>query len=123
MRVIIAGSRGIVNYNALLQAIQDSGFEITTVISGGARGADRLGERFARENKIPLHIYAANWELHGRAAGYIRNKEMVDNADALICLWDGESRGSKHTIEIANSKGLHVHIHYVKTPNTLMKGT
>lgn len=123
MRVIIAGSRGITDYQEVLNAVLESNFEITKVISGGARGVDRLGERFARENKIPLHIYMPDWIGLGKSAGYIRNKEMADNADALICLWDGESKGSKHMIDIANSKGLHVHIHYVKINNTLTKGT
>jgi len=120
MRVIIAGSREIVNYNTLLKAITDSGFEITTVVSGGARGVDRLGERYAREHNIPIIQYIPDWDKWGKPAGYIRNKEMADNADALIALWDGESKGTKHMIDIAKAKGLHVHI--VNTLNKLMKG-
>lgn len=123
MRVIIAGSRDIISYDALLQAIQDSGFEITTVISGAARGADKLGEIYAKENKIACERYPADWNTYGKSAGHRRNADMANIADALIALWDGESRGTKSMIELANKKGLHVHIHYVKTPNTLTKGT
>lgn len=123
MRVIIAGSRDITNYNALLQAIADSGFEITTVISGAARGVDKLGEIYASENQIDCELYPPDWNKYGKSAGHRRNADMANVADALIALWDGESRGTKSMIEIANKKGLHVHIHYVKTLNTLMKGT
>lgn len=123
MRVIIAGSRDIKDYQELLDAIVDSGFEITTVISGGARGVDRMGEVFAKNNSIPLEIYPADWNTYGKSAGHRRNADMANVADALIALWDGTSRGTKSMIEIANKKGLHVHIHYVKTNNTLMKGT
>lgn len=123
MRTIIAGSREIIDYQECLDAVVDSDFEITEVISGGARGADKLGELFAKNNGLPLKVFPADWETHGKPAGYIRNQQMANNADALIALWDGISRGTKHMIEIANSKGLHVHIHYVRTLNTLLKGS
>lgn len=120
MRVIIAGSRDITSYSELEQAIADSEFEITRVICGCARGADKLGEQYAIKNRIPIDMHPADWSTHGKSAGYIRNKLMAENADACIVLWDGISRGSKHMIDIALAKGLHTHIHYVKTPSSIM---
>lgn len=112
MRVIIAGSRKIDKYNILIDAINESGYQIKTVVSGGANGADKLGEQYAINNDLELDVHKANWDLHGKRAGYLRNKEMSECADALIALWDGESRGTKHMINLATKAGLKV---YVKT--------
>ena len=110
MKVIIAGGRDYHNYDTLLEAIKESQFEISTVVSGGAKGVDALGERYAIETNRTLNIYAADWETHGRAAGPIRNRKMAENADALIALWDGQSRGTKNMIETATKKGLIVFV-------------
>ncbi len=84
------------------------------IIAGGARGADRLAENYARKRGIPLSVYPANWNADGKAAGFIRNKQMVDLADELISFWNGTSRGTKHTIDLANAKGIPVNvIHYL----------
>ena len=104
MRVIIAGSRTITDYFALLRAIKNSRFDITAVVSGTARGVDELGERFAGENSLELLRYPAEWNKYGKKAGYLRNKEMAEAADALIALWDGTSHGTRHMINIMRDK-------------------
>jgi hypothetical protein len=114
MRVIIAGCRDIYDYNEVLNAVVDSNFNIQAVVSGGAPGVDALGEKYAVAADVPLHIYMANWAEHGRAAGPIRNRKMAENADALIAVWDGKSRGTKNMIETAQKKGLLVYVHMVK---------
>ena len=81
-----------------------------TIISGGATGADALGEQFAKENNLELIVVPANWEKYGRAAGPRRNAEMAEMADALIAFWDGKSRGTKNMIETAEKKGLLVRV-------------
>lgn len=111
MKFIIAGGRDFSNYNLLkescdlllLQKVQE-------VISGDARGADSLGEKWASENKIRTTIFPANWNKYGKSAGYKRNVQMADYADGLIAFWDGNSRGTKHMIDIAKEKGLEVHV-------------
>ena len=110
MKVIIAGGREVTNYELLLKAVLNAGFDITAVVSGCARGADALGERFAAETGLDLIKFPADWNKHGRAAGPIRNAQMGDFADALIALWDGQSRGTKHMIDYATKKGLKVHV-------------
>lgn len=110
MKTIIAGSRDIVDYRWVRLAIEQSGFEITEVVSGGARGVDRLGERYAKEHNIPIKQFIPDWDGLGKKAGHVRNREMGDYADALIALWDGESKGTKGMIDYANSKGLKVYV-------------
>lgn len=104
--VIIAGSRGITDYGAVEKAVAASGFKVSKVVSGGARGVDSLAERYAKDRSIPFEEFPADWNKHGKSAGYRRNEQMADNADALIAIWDGESKGTKHMIDIAKRKGL-----------------
>lgn len=118
MRVIIAGTRTITDMRVLEKAIADSRFQITEVVSGRARGADALGEIFAFKHGLPLTTYHANWEGHGKYAGPMRNETMARNADALIALWDGSSKGTAHMTNIARHKGLAVYIHKVQPPST-----
>lgn len=72
-----------------------------TIVSGGANGADKLGERYAKENQLSLIICNANWDRHGKQAGYFRNTEMAEISVGLALFWDGESKGSKMMKEIA----------------------
>lgn len=114
MRVIIAGSRSITDYQIVEEAVKESGLEISVVISGAARGVDRLGEEYALRHGILLERYPADWDKHGRSAGYVRNTEMAGKADALIAIMDKEgSKGTKHMIQEANKRGLIVHVKLV----------
>jgi len=106
MKTIIAGSRNIKDYEYLLTCLSNIDWDITTVISGTASGADSLGEKFALDAGIPLMRFPADWVNYGRAAGFIRNEEMAEFAEACIVLWDGRSKGSKHMINTAKRLGL-----------------
>ena len=114
MKVIVAGSRTIKNYDAVINILQQSKFEITEIVSGNAYGIDKLGERYAEENNIPTKIFKADWKGLGKKAGYVRNKEMGDYADALICIWDGHSKGTKHMLDIAHDLDLPTQLVYYK---------
>lgn len=114
MKTIIAGSRSCDDYNEVVNAVFNSKFHPTEIISGTARGADRLGERYAQEFEIPLKKFPANWERYGKAAGRIRNAEMADYAEALIALWDGISPGTGNMIDVARKRNLRVYIHLLK---------
>ena len=108
-RVIIAGSRGFADYNLLarkLDILLANKSPHVTIVSGGARGADRLGERYAQARGYRLKVYPAEWNKHGRSAGYRRNETMARNADALVAFWDGQSRGTRHMIQYAQGQGL-----------------
>ena len=106
MRVIIAGSRTITDYGCVADAINKSGFDITEVVCGMASGVDSLGERYAKEHGIPVAYYPADWDVHGRRAGYIRNIEMAKNADALIAIIKDDSPGTMHMIKEAMRRGI-----------------
>ena len=107
MNVIIAGSRGVSEQEvyAAVGACPWSGF-ITTVVSGGARGADAGGEKWAVDHSREIKRFEADWDSRGRAAGPIRNEEMARYSDGLIAIWDGESRGTGSMIGMARRYGL-----------------
>lgn len=122
MITIIAGSRDLVaaapererrNRGLAIaqRAVELSGFEITEVVSGRARGADTAGEDWALVNGVPCAMFPADWSL-GKSAGHRRNCDMAAYAQALIAIWDGTSRGTKHMIETARKRGLHVFVYY-----------
>jgi len=113
MKVIIAGSRNIVDPRVLELAIAESEFDITEVVSGCARGADTLGAEWGEAHGVPVKMMPAQWDRYGKSAGYKRNVEMGQYADGLIALWDGVSRGTEHMIGYARSIGLKVHVHIV----------
>lgn len=108
MKTIIAGSRGITQPILVQYAAEQCGWEITEVISGGARGVDRLGEEWAAKRGIPIKRFIPDWTDKG--AGLRRNVEMAEYADALIAIWDGESRGTAHMIAAAEARGLRVFV-------------
>lgn len=113
MKTIIAGIRTLRSYSPVELAITVSGFRPTEIVSGGAEGADRLGEYWAKIHEIPIKRFPADWAKHGKAAGPIRNREMAQYADALVAIWDGESRGTKNMIDEARKRGIKVHVHLV----------
>ncbi|MBD3369050.1 DUF2493 domain-containing protein [Candidatus Fermentibacteria bacterium] len=113
LRTIIAGSRSVDNIRAVEEAVTRSGFSVSEVVSGCARGADRLGEMYAGKNGLPVKRFPADWRRLGRMAGVVRNHAMARYADALIAVWDGRSRGTGHMITTARKRGLRVYIYLV----------
>ena len=122
LRVIIAGSRDFNDYKLLkksaIEIITKKTMlpDLTRIISGGARGADTLGEQFANEMGLEISRFIPDWDGLGKRAGYVRNAEMAkfavedDNDGMLIAFWDGQSRGTKHMIDLAKRYGLEVHV-------------
>lgn len=113
MRVIIAGSRGFTDYSLLCQKMDHFLSQTKgqiTVVCGGARGADSLGEKYAQERGYEVAKYPAEWERYGKSAGYRRNAAMAENADALVAFWDQKSPGTRHMINLAKEKGLKVRL-------------
>ena len=112
MKLIIAGGRNFTDYDLLKTKIDRilSNTESVEVVSGGARGADALGERYAKERSHSCTIFPADWDKYGRGAGYIRNKQMAQYATHLIAFWDGKSKGTKHMITLANEYALKVRV-------------
>lgn len=101
MKLIIAGGRDFSNaalmHNAMIDFMEANGTP-SVVVCGMARGADALGRMWAYENWIPVKEFPADWDLHGKKAGPIRNQAMAEYADCAIVFWDGKSRGSADMI-------------------------
>lgn len=112
MRIIIAGGRNFNDYNKLKNSCNKIliNQEEIIIVSGNANGADKLGERYAKENNYSIEIHPAEWDKYGKSAGYRRNQTMANNADGLIAFWDGKSKGTKHMIDIATKGGLKVRV-------------
>lgn len=115
MKLIVAGGRDFTDTNRMiaeLQKLVESG-EITDspeLVCGMARGADMLAYSLWTNNRMPIHNFPANWNKHGKSAGYKRNQEMGEFADAAVCFWDGNSKGTKHMIDIMNRLNKPVYI-------------
>lgn len=120
-RVIVAGSRTIDSQmfifdkldTLLSQKIQEK--EQIQIVSGTARGVDRIGEQYAAAKGFLCKQYPADWNTHGKKAGYLRNCQMAENADALVAFWDGNSPGTRHMIETAKAHGLAARVIRIKT--------
>lgn len=111
MKIVIAGGRDFNNYNLLCEKCDDIiNSNQTEIISGCAKGADTLGERYAKERGYDVKLFPADWKTHGRKAGPIRNKQMAEYGDMLIAFWDGKSSGTKNMIDNAKKLGKIVYI-------------
>lgn len=110
MKVVIAGSREGFDFLEVQDGIKASGFEVTEVVSGTARGVDKLGEKWARMHIKDVKRFPADWKKLGKSAGYKRNVQMAEYSDALIAFWYNKSKGTGHMINIAKEKGLQVFV-------------
>ena len=100
MKILIAGSRSIDEFDLSSHIPPNT----TLIISGGAKGIDTLAEKYADEHKISKLILLPQYNLYGKSAPVKRNETMVDIADAVIIVWDGQSHGTKSTLQYATKK-------------------
>lgn len=111
MRVAIVGSRTITDIRHVEDAVRMSGFSITTLICGTARGPDTLGEQLAKQHGVPIEYFRPDWDTYGKQAGYLRNSQMAERAQAVIAVWDGKSRGTAQMIQETKRLGRLLFIH------------
>ena len=114
MKVIIAGTRTFNNYQLLCNTIKELNINIDEIVCGGAKGADALGAKYAKENNIPIKYFLADWDKYGKGAGPIRNHQMGDYADYLIAFWDKKSKGTLDMINYMQQIGKHGKIIYYR---------
>lgn len=115
MKIIIAGSRSFVNY-PVLEEYCDKIIDLLDcsdiiIVSGTAKGADKLGERYAQNKGFKIAQFPADWDKFGKSAGYKRNEQMALYSDVLIAFWDGSSKGTKHMIDLAKKHNLKVFVY------------
>ena len=110
IKVIVCGGRDFSDLGLMTQILNHyiGGYAKTKVelVSGGARGADTLAIYYGAINHIPINVYYADWNRHGKRAGYLRNAKMAQVATHCIAFWDGKSRGTKHMIDLARKNSL-----------------
>lgn len=111
MKVAVIGSRSFTNYNVLDNILKQHLKSEDIIVSGGATGADSLSEQFAKQNGHKTFIYLPNWKIYGKSAGFIRNKQIVDNSDYIIAFWNGTSKGTLNSINLAKEQGKQVFVY------------
>lgn len=114
LKVIIAGGRDFTDYH-LLSKVCDfmlQNHSDIEIVSGCANGADKLGEKYAKEKGYSIKKFPADWEKFGRSAGFLRNDQMAQYADALIAFWDKKSKGTNHMINLAKKNKLKIKVQY-----------
>jgi hypothetical protein len=105
MTLGVIGSRSFNDY-IKLKDVLDNIPDITKIVSGGAHGADTLAIQYAKEKNIPFIEYLPQWNLYGRGVGIRRNIVIIENSDKVAAFWNGESKGTKHGIDLAKDKGI-----------------
>lgn len=118
MKVAIIGSREFLNYQLLKSVLDKHKNKITLVVSGGANGADKLGEKWAKENNIGTQIFKPDWKTYGKRAGFVRNEDIIKNSDLVFAFWDGQSKGTEHSIKLAKKYHKSVLITKFSTKNS-----
>ena len=98
MKLAIVGSRGFNDYSLLQNTIKSLSIDISTIISGGAKGADSLAKQYAIENELELIEFIPDWNKYGLKAGMLRNTDIINEADCVIAFWDSKSIGTKDSI-------------------------
>lgn len=106
MRLIIAGSRYFNNKELLFKEVDKIMQPNTEIVSGGAKGADKLGELYAKEHNLKLTVFSADWDKYGKSAGPIRNEQMASYVTHCILFWDGKSKGSMSMRNLAKKYNL-----------------
>ena len=110
MRLAIVGSRGITDRMAIIMGVSEAmnkamdlnlNPDVEEIVSGGADGVDTLAESYAKNYGIPTRIFPPEWKKHGKKAAFLRNSKIVEASDIVLAIWDGESKGTKMTIDIA----------------------
>ena len=117
LRVLVCGSRHFEDIQFVVDTLSDMfdnqfGNKVSCVIHGDAHGVDKMADSFAYFCKVPVEAYPADWKKHGKAAGPIRNKQMLDDGkpDLVIAFLAPDSRGTKNMIEQATKANIPVKV-------------
>jgi len=110
MKTAVIGSRTFIDYEKLVSCLEKI-HDISEIITGGAKGADTLAEKYAKQKGLKLNIFKPDYARHGKlAAPLMRNYLIIDNSDLIVVFWDGKSKGTKHAISYARKKRKEVKI-------------
>lgn len=110
MKVAIVGSRSYKDYDSfctqLKEVLVSSNVKDPVIISGGALGVDSMAKKYAKEHMLDFIEFNPYFKLDKTSAFsprhfFVRNRQIVYNSDLVIAFWDGESRGTEHSIRYA----------------------
>lgn len=110
MKIGIIGSRSFDKYELVKDVMNEYINQVDIIVSGGAKGADTLGEVWAKENGKEILIFKPEWDKYGKKAGFIRNQDIVKNSDLVIAFWDGVSKGTKSSIDLCKKFGIKIKV-------------
>ncbi len=121
MKIAVVGSRSFDDYEFLKKILNYHTstlvYPCVQIISGGARGADTLAKQYATEHGLDIQEFIPDWDTHGKSAGYLRNEQIVDACDELVAFFDGKSRGTGHSVELAENAGKPVYKYWPPEPD------
>ena len=113
----IVGSRTFNDYDKLKEEvdkfIDENDINVQQFVSGGANGADTLAEIYAKRKELPIIVLKPDWKKHGKSAGYLRNKDIINEATHCIAFPSKQGKGTQHSIELAKQKGIPIKIVFI----------
>ena len=113
MKTAIIGSRDFQNFEDLVECLGNHQAPIIQIVSGGAKGADKLAERCAKERNLPTEIYLTDYnKKYGKSAPLKRNIQIIEASERLIAFWDGKSTRTAYTIREARKRNIAVFVFY-----------
>lgn len=112
IKVIVCGGRDFKDYALLIEKLDFflQSYEKVEIVSGMAKGADSLALRYAAANNFPTRKFPADWDTHGRSAGYKRNVQMSEYATHCVAFWNGTSKGTSHMIDLSKLMNLKLRV-------------
>ena len=120
MKLAIVGSRNFTDYDnfklAVIKVLQEWNItleQIDNIVSGGAKGADTLAERFSQEYQIKMVIYRPDWNLYGKRAGILRNTDIVESSTHMIAFPSRSGKGTQDSIRKAKDNKIPVKVLYI----------
>lgn len=115
IKMAVVGSRSFTDYGFMQNILQ--WYDISEIISGGAGGVDSLARRFAEDKSIKYREFKPDWNRYGKSAGFRRNEQIIAAADEVVAFWDGQSRGTQHSIKLAEEQGKPVYVYWPPSPS------
>ena len=108
-RFSVVGSRGFTRQSLVRQIlsllINTEHGDTDEIVSGGAQGVDTWAEHWANDHAVPIRIYKPDWKRYGKSAGFKRNHNIIKDSTTTIAFWDGKSKGTEHSIGLAQAQG------------------
>jgi len=109
-KVAVVGSRTFTDYECMRKTLDVHVKPGDEIVSGGAKGADKLAEKYAKDQNLNTIIYYPQWDKYGKKAGFLRNRKIIDDADVVVAFWDGKSRGTASSIDLARRANKELYI-------------